>query len=433
MALLGSMAIAFALAAAGPYMTFPPTLSVRGDRLQVESVSVGSWPWIWGVRPGQLAVPWSTEGDRTVGFEIRVGETVVGVNPTESPSNAFAGFGTALIAALAFILWRRRLPGAALALALSGSVAVWPLYPFVGLPVALALVVLPALIGLSAVSYLTPSRLPDFRMAMASLIALVGFFVLPLLAPSLPWPWEILWAMPAISAIGIVLTSSTVAILAALRAGGPSVALNRARRLLAEALPQTQATRARAVNDERARLAAELHNRILPELGQAILELDDRRTATRTRLQNVSEELRRSLSHRQIAVLQRAGLVPALRAFVHALDSPVPIRFVCRGGEDLPPAVALAAYRIGQAAIGNAAVHSGADNITVSLDDAKDGLALEISDDGVGIESDAEDRALARGALGLADMRVQAAAVGGVLDVAGIPGSGTVVRFTWCQ
>ena len=54
-----------------------------------------------------------------------------------------------------------------------------------------------------------------------------------------------------------------------------------------------------------------------------------------------------------------------------------------------------------------------------------------VAGDGVGIEASAEQAAFDRGRVGLALMRTRADAVRGTLEVRGLPGGGTEVRFAW--
>jgi two-component system sensor kinase len=85
---------------------------------------------------------------------------------------------------------------------------------------------------------------------------------------------------------------------------------------------------------------------------------------------------------------------------------------------------ATALFRIFQEIITNVARHSKAGKVWVHLE-VQDGMvALEVEDNGVGISPDALGRPEALGLLG---MRERAAAFGGYVEIAGIPGKGTTV------
>jgi PAS domain S-box-containing protein len=85
---------------------------------------------------------------------------------------------------------------------------------------------------------------------------------------------------------------------------------------------------------------------------------------------------------------------------------------------------ATAFFRIFQEIITNVARHSKAGKVWVHLE-VQDGMvALEVEDNGVGISLEALSRPQALGLLG---MREHAAAFGGYVEIAGIPGRGTTV------
>jgi two-component system NarL family sensor kinase len=89
--------------------------------------------------------------------------------------------------------------------------------------------------------------------------------------------------------------------------------------------------------------------------------------------------------------------------------------------EPLPAAVEVAAYRIVQEALANAARHSSARRCIVRL--ALDGaLELEVRDDGVGVPEGH------RTGVGLQSMRERAAELGGTFVVERADGGGTVVH-----
>ena len=86
--------------------------------------------------------------------------------------------------------------------------------------------------------------------------------------------------------------------------------------------------------------------------------------------------------------------------------------------------MAVAAQRIAREALSNAARHSRATQITVSLAAASDELTVEVVDDGCG------DVVPREGGVGLESMRRRAEAVGGLLSLTAVPGTGTTVFAT---
>jgi signal transduction histidine kinase len=90
------------------------------------------------------------------------------------------------------------------------------------------------------------------------------------------------------------------------------------------------------------------------------------------------------------------------------------------------PMQAIALFRIAQEALNNVAKYAQARHVIVHLARDGEGLALEVSDDGVGIPPDAMRRPKSHGLLG---MRERAALLGGTLKVErGVNGVGTSVQ-----
>ncbi len=104
------------------------------------------------------------------------------------------------------------------------------------------------------------------------------------------------------------------------------------------------------------------------------------------------------------------------------------------GEVHLPARVRVAFYRVAQEAMNNVVKHGNASAIQVRLLRLQaDGLLgpksvqLIIEDDGVGFDpaSVPADR------MGLEIMRERVNAIGGILEINSLPGSGTVISVTW--
>jgi signal transduction histidine kinase len=134
------------------------------------------------------------------------------------------------------------------------------------------------------------------------------------------------------------------------------------------------------------------------------------------RLTSVIEELREMSRGIHPAVLTQGGLAPAIEAL--ALRSPVAVTLDVRSERRLPDAIEVAAYYVISEALTNAAKHADASRVQIDLHVEDGTLCLSVVDDGVG----GADPSGGSGLIGLKD-RVEA--LGGTIDVASPPGSGT--------
>lgn len=92
--------------------------------------------------------------------------------------------------------------------------------------------------------------------------------------------------------------------------------------------------------------------------------------------------------------------------------------------EELPRDLALCLFRVAQVAKRNVVRHANATRVVVTLSAAHDRLHLEVRDNGRGFEVDKERKS----SLGLASMRQRVELAGGEFAVESTPGRGTRVR-----
>lgn len=196
-----------------------------------------------------------------------------------------------------------------------------------------------------------------------------------------------------------------------------------------------------AQEEERRRVARELHDDIGQRLAALLIELEmvqktqsadgDLGGSLRSmtlQLQALSDDVG-SMSHRlHPTVLEDLGIESALRELVaefrriHDME----VSLVCdRQARPLPVAVSTGLYRIAQEALRNAAKHASGAPVTLTLNGAADRLRLVIEDSGAGFQFDAPRR---EGALGLISMRERARLAGGTLLVGTEPGKGTRIE-----
>jgi signal transduction histidine kinase len=195
-----------------------------------------------------------------------------------------------------------------------------------------------------------------------------------------------------------------------------------------------------AQEEERSRLARELHDDVTQRL--ALLAIDagreERRlsgpaggTAMRTMregLVRLSEDVH-ALSYRlHPSILEDLGLTEALKSECERFSRTSPVRLEVNA-EDFsaspPRDVALGLFRIAQESLRNIARHAGASRAEVSLRCLDGGLQLVVRDDGAGFDP---ARHRDRMSLGHAGMRQRAVLLGGRVDIDSGPGLGTTIR-----
>ena len=118
------------------------------------------------------------------------------------------------------------------------------------------------------------------------------------------------------------------------------------------------------------------------------------------------------------AILSKGGLGPALQALAHR--SAIPVELDIDADVRLAEPIEIAAYFVASEALANAAKHSEASRIDVSLEQRDERLVLSVGDDGVG----GADAGRGSGLVGLTD-RVEA--LGGSIHVSSRPGKGTQI------
>ena len=203
-----------------------------------------------------------------------------------------------------------------------------------------------------------------------------------------------------------------------------------------ERLRVEQAERAaRAVAEERSRIARELHDVVSHAISVTVLQargarrcLDSDADAVRRALDAIEHTNTAALGdmRRLLAVLRdtEEASVPAERTPQPSLDdldrlvdnvrgSGVPVVLEVHGvRRDVPPGVDLSAYRIVQEALTNVLKHSSGGGATVTLDYEDDALTVSVADDGVGT-STATGNGTGHGLLGI---RERVAVIGGVVE-----------------
>ena len=196
-----------------------------------------------------------------------------------------------------------------------------------------------------------------------------------------------------------------------------------------------------AQEDERARIARDLHD----QLGQQLtaLHLSLQRHRQRLEAEHVDSDLQRALDlvdrldhdidylswDLRPAVLDDLGLAAALPLFVREWSAHSQIPAECRLGGFAAGQISNDAevvfYRVAQEALNNVSKHAHASRVDVLLESRDGTVTLVIEDDGVGFEpADQESRDLG---VGLVGMQERASLIGAALQIESQPGRGTSI------
>ncbi len=212
----------------------------------------------------------------------------------------------------------------------------------------------------------------------------------------------------------------------------------------AEELQQLLARTVRIQEEERTRIARDLHDEssqlitaTLYEIQAAQASIDAQRAAVargkldtaKQHLRTMDATMRRMVSGLRPPVLDAQGLIPALKWLAaHCLEQ---YRLGCevyvsgkiiRLGRDAETAI----FRIVQESLSNVAAHARATHVAIRADFGTSTLRVVVEDDGVGFTPQSvlqggQDRA------GLIGMRERAQSIGGLIEVQSAPGYGTRV------
>jgi signal transduction histidine kinase len=185
-----------------------------------------------------------------------------------------------------------------------------------------------------------------------------------------------------------------------------------------------------AAEDERRRLARELHDEIsqlltVIQLSLARVEIDSpEMTRAKDLLTQTQVDMHRIIYDLRPSLLDDLGLSAAIQA--HARDHLVRqgLHVSLEVEEGLPPrpAIEIAVFRIYQELVTNILRHSGAEHASIELYERDGRLVLAVEDDGIGFDPEQKSDGV-----GITGMRERAALVNGTITFDSEPGMGTNV------
>jgi signal transduction histidine kinase len=197
-----------------------------------------------------------------------------------------------------------------------------------------------------------------------------------------------------------------------------------------------------AKEDERKRIARELHDDMGPALTAVIINLQllskraddgalDRIHDTIELVDRLVQQIRDLSLDLRPPLLDELGLLPALKGYLEAQSERTGIDIEVNGSiEGLPAETEIAAFRVIQEAVTNAIRHAEASRIEVTVERRDGDLELTITDDGRGFDvRDTMESASSGKALGLFGMQERVGILDGEVEIDSALGRSTTVRI----
>ncbi|MGE5424271.1 MAG: PAS domain S-box protein, partial [Syntrophothermus sp.] len=202
-----------------------------------------------------------------------------------------------------------------------------------------------------------------------------------------------------------------------------------------------------AIEEERIQISRDLHD----TLGQSLTGLKIYSARVRTKIlrdhngnkteilasldemiqviDEVMQEIRRISRQLRPRILDEEGLIPAISAQIHDLMTQSGISFkLTTETNHIPvnPKHKIEIYRIVQEALTNIIRHANASAAEIRIFRENGHSRIDIKDNGIGFE---ESKVLQKNTLGMLGMRERATVFGGILEISGKEGEGTIVSL----
>jgi two-component system, NarL family, sensor histidine kinase DegS len=207
----------------------------------------------------------------------------------------------------------------------------------------------------------------------------------------------------------------------------------------------------RAQEEERKRIARDLHDDVSPDIIILIQKLDNITSAQKAKVADVRaglkevreqavkalEGLRATAQGLRPRIIDDLGLVAALEWIAEELehDQKVAISVETKDMDrKLSSETQILLFRIAQEALNNIRKHAHASKVTINLEGGEDYVEMTVTDDGQGFKApDRIEGMVSAGRLGLMGMHERARLLNGTLHIKSAPGKGTAitVRLPW--
>jgi len=213
------------------------------------------------------------------------------------------------------------------------------------------------------------------------------------------------------------------------------------RKQMQEALSNISRRLIEAQEEERARIARELHDDVSQQIALLAVEFDqwnqsgtigltfrDHLEQAKRRILDICQDVQAPPRELHSSKLEYLGLARAARSLCREVSekSALEIDFTEDGrAQNLPNEVSLSLFRILQESLHNAVEHSGVKHIEVQLWEQPDAVHLKVTDLGRGFDVEAAKQS---GGLGLTSMNERVRLVNGTMTIESKPMHGTTIH-----
>jgi len=191
-----------------------------------------------------------------------------------------------------------------------------------------------------------------------------------------------------------------------------------------------------AQENERGRIARDLHDGVVQQIGSVILKarnfIEKTKKENQEEAKTFLEELEtsnqdlRNISHQMMPrALKDLGIIPALEDMIDNSLTYRNIKYQFEHfniNERLPEKIEISIYRITQELINNIIKHSNANNVNVQLFKSDASIILIVEDDGIGMKASKSGKGI-----GLLNISSRVDMIDGTVNFEPSPNSGTLV------